>query len=94
MHEILTPKASNFIKKGPLAQLFFCEFSKISKNTFFYRTPPVADSACTYVGLLNFKKQLNKSLSQTFLDSNFMQTKLHHWCFPMNSAMFLQTLFL
>ena len=35
MHEILTPKASNFIKKGSLAQLFFCEFSKISKNTFF-----------------------------------------------------------
>ena len=25
-----------------LAQMFFCEFSKISKNTFSYRTPKVA----------------------------------------------------
>ena len=25
-----------------LAQVFFCEFCKISKNTVFYRTPPVA----------------------------------------------------
>ena len=28
-----------FIKKESLAQLFFCEICKISKNTFFYRTP-------------------------------------------------------
>ena len=27
-------KACNFIKKETLAQLFFCEFFKISKNTF------------------------------------------------------------
>ena len=27
-----------------LAQMFSCEFCKISKNTFFYRTPPVAAS--------------------------------------------------
>ena len=26
------------------AQVFSCEFSEISKNTFFYRTPPVAAS--------------------------------------------------
>ena len=25
----------NFIKKEPLAQVFSCEFSKTSKNTFF-----------------------------------------------------------
>ena len=31
----------NFIKKETLAQVFFCEFCKISKNTFSYRTPPV-----------------------------------------------------
>ena len=29
-------------KKETLAQLFSCEFGEISKNTFFYRTPPVA----------------------------------------------------
>ena len=31
-----------FIKKETLAQVFSCEFCEISKNTFFYRTPPVA----------------------------------------------------
>ena len=33
-----------FIKKETLAQVFFCEFWEISKNTFFYRTPLVAAS--------------------------------------------------
>ena len=33
-----------FIKKGPLVQVFSCEFCEISKNTFFQRTPPVAAS--------------------------------------------------
>ena len=29
------PQAGNFIKKEALAQMFFCEFCEISKNTFF-----------------------------------------------------------
>ena len=33
-----------FKKKESLAQSFSCEFSEISKNAFFYRTPPVAGS--------------------------------------------------
>ena len=37
-------KAYNFIKKESLAQVFSCKFCEISKNTFFYRTPPVAAS--------------------------------------------------
>ena len=32
----------NFIKKEALAQVFSCEFCQISKDTFSYRTPPVA----------------------------------------------------
>ena len=35
---------ANFIKKETLAQVFSCEFCEISKNTFSYRTPPVAAS--------------------------------------------------
>ena len=31
----LRPEACNFIKKETLAQVFFCEFCEISKNTFF-----------------------------------------------------------
>ena len=38
-----------FNKKETLAQMFSCEFRKISKNTFSERTPPVAASAsCTF----------------------------------------------
>ena len=39
------PEACNFIKKETSAQVFPCEFCKISKTTFFYRTPLVATSA-------------------------------------------------
>ena len=34
----------NFAIKETLAQMFSCEFCEISKNTCFYRTPPVAVS--------------------------------------------------
>ena len=34
----------NFIKKETPAQVISCEFCEISKNTFSYRTPPVAAS--------------------------------------------------
>ena len=40
----LETSACNFIKKETLAQVFSCEFCKISKNTFFYRTLLVAAS--------------------------------------------------
>ena len=38
------PEACKFIKKETLVQVFTCEFCEISKNTFSYRTPPVAGS--------------------------------------------------
>ena len=38
----LQTSACNFIKKETLAQVFSCEFCKISKNSFSYRTSPVA----------------------------------------------------
>ena len=40
----LRPKVCNFIKKETLAQVLSCDFYAISKNTFSYRTPPVAAS--------------------------------------------------
>ena len=36
--------AYNFIKEETMAQVFSCESCKIYKNTFSYRTPPVATS--------------------------------------------------
>ena len=38
------PEACNFIKKETLAQVFSCEFCKIYKSTFYYRTTLVAAS--------------------------------------------------
>ena len=40
----LQAKPFNFINKETQAQLFSCELDKISKNSFSYRTPPVAVS--------------------------------------------------
>ena len=40
----LLPEACNFIKKEALAQVSSCEFCENFKNTFFYRTSPVACS--------------------------------------------------
>ena len=39
-------KECSFIRNESLAQVISCEFCEISKNTFFYGTPPVADSVC------------------------------------------------
>ena len=35
-------EACNFTKKETLAQVLSCQFFEIFKNTFFYRTPPLA----------------------------------------------------
>ena len=37
----LRPQACNFSKKETLAQIFYCEFCEIFKDTFSYRTPPM-----------------------------------------------------
>ena len=49
-------KTCNFIKKETLAQVFSCEFCEISKNTFSYRTPPIAASSLSL-----FKINLRKA---------------------------------
>ena len=55
----LRPEACKFIKKETLAQVFSCEFCEILKNTFFYRTPPMA--ASEYIMIKN-KNNNNVSL--------------------------------
>ena len=41
---LIVQKTPAILLKETLAQVFSCEFLEISKNTFFYRTPPVAAS--------------------------------------------------
>ena len=53
------------IKKEALAQVFSCKFCKISKNTFSYRTPPVAasDVSITKAFKINSKNVVEKRIS-------------------------------
>ena len=61
-----TEKACNFIKKGTLAQVFSCKFCKISKNTLFYRTPPVAPSIRSIMYIRWFPWTVNDLLTTCF----------------------------
>ena len=62
-------KACNFIKKETLAQVFPCEFCKISKNTFSYKASSAAASFFNYI-----KKRLQQLLT---FENNFF--KEHPW---------------
>ena len=53
------PEACKFTKKEDLAQVFSCEFYEISKNTFFYRTPPVAAPFKRSLGRVNHRDSYN-----------------------------------
>ena len=48
-----------------MAQVFPCEFGEISKNTFFYRTPPVATSATFFSSEITCQSKID-SLSNCF----------------------------
>ena len=61
-------EACNFIKKETLAQVFSCEFCKISANTFSCRTPLVAAS-------VDFNKHYQKT-SKIFKGSTKHISKL------------------
>ena len=72
------PKACNFIKKESLAQVFFYEFCEISKNIFFYRTPPLA--ASDSIEILITKNILFMKLNQ----NNKLWLQFHLWSTLMN----------
>ena len=67
---------SLFFNKETLAQVFFCEFCKIFKNTFFYKTRPVAASVSLKTIAFNASKELwlNVSITNT---TSFI--KSHSW---------------
>ena len=57
------PQACNFIKKETLAQVYYCYFCEISKNTFFYRAP-LNDSFCSMPNLKSFINKHKKNVLQ------------------------------
>ena len=62
----LEAEAWNFIKKETLAQVFFCEFCKSSKNTFSYRTPPMAASYLTKEQIIELTLDYQDNFNQDF----------------------------
>ena len=65
-------------KKETLAQVFSCEFYEISKNTFFYRTLPVAASEYSPVKVNNLPK---KFTSRMFFFKEVYFADVFSWCF-------------
>ena len=73
----LTHEAWNFIKKETLAQVFTCEFSEISKNTFFteqfrwlllYHTSSMVRTVLINFLLETFTSVINFSLKEKCLN--------------------------
>ena len=89
--------------------MFSCEYCEIFKNSFFYRTPPVAASApgLRMKGLRHFRSSLPEVFCKKGVLRNFakftgkhlwpatlLKKGLWHRCFPVNFAKFLRTPFL
>ena len=68
-----------FVKKETLAQVFSCEFCEICKNTFSYRTPPVAAfdfSKASIFSHLRRKEYLVYQQLHQFLTSPLFDTEM------------------
>ena len=70
-------------KKETLAQVFSCEFWKISKNTFSYRKPPLAASYVKFP----YIKNLCDYLHIIIISKSIFATGTSHWAtvFSVNS---------
>ena len=62
----------NFIEKEALVQVFSCEFCEISKNTFSYRTPPVAASVF-WEGIIHFPLGKTLHVASATIFISFLQ---------------------
>ena len=80
---LIKGQASGFIKKEILAEVFSCEFCEIFKNSYSYRTPPVAASECSRS--LEYEKRT---------DQNFIMQNLRHgkeYCISKKKKLFKQS---
>ena len=102
-------KGCNFIKKR-LQHRFFPRICEVFKNSFSYRTSPIAASASLGVLFLNLLfaeaatrgcsvKKIFSIISQDSQENtcaivSFLKKRLWHWCFPVNLGKSLSTSFL
>ena len=66
----LQSSACSFIRKETLAQMFYCEFCKVSKNTFSYRTHAVAVSPSILFLLLLLVPEFHAAAEEAAVDSH------------------------
>ena len=77
----------NFIKKEALAQVFSSEFFEISKNTFSYRSFPVAASVNKIFQKSNYAFFVQISLKMKFLPQHW----LFGWVFAQSLYVFFKS---
>ena len=85
----IRPQACNFIEKDTLTHVFSCEFCEICKNTFSYRTPPLAASdwrRSIFQYLLWIKIKIKSKERYAFVIKNTAIINLFQCIQPTNSA--------
>ena len=84
----------NFIKKEALAQVFYCEFCEISKNTCFQRRPLVAAAKYSEFKTRQELFQAAFSCFEQFetLSSCDILISIRHRCFFVSFTKLLKTL--
>ena len=60
-----------------LAQMFSCEFCEISKNSFSYRTPPIAASVMAVFIVYFVAMRMIKISLKRILHTKMVETELH-----------------
>ena len=60
-----------------LAQMFSCEFCEISKNSFSYRTPPIAASVMAVFIVYFVAMRMIKISLKRILHNKMVETELH-----------------
>ena len=79
-HKITGLRPATLLKKT-LAQVFSCDFCKISKNTFYYRTPLMATSDYVNISDVCFLVQIEKTSKNLNLVSHFHWSHFHRCYF-------------
>ena len=75
----LQAKAYNFIKKETLVQVFSCKFCEICKDTFSYRTPPLAASETTPYKATSNKDTYSEKRCGGVLKIKVTEAIIHLW---------------
>ena len=68
--------ACNFIEKETLTQAFSCEFSEISKTTFFHRTPPGDCFSTSHTSVLFQNTDYTGVSIKQYSDKHFLKPKM------------------